>query len=777
MSELDFQDSESESIDIKGVLAKYLRYWYLFVLGVVLSLAIAYLYLRYATPLYSVSSTLLVKDDQQGANVLFSDLALLQNSKSMENEIIVLKSSTLMQRVLTELSLNTRYFVDGRVKSIELYGENRPIKVIASNLDSAALRKTFTIHVKDKNIFELEDEAGSATYQFGKQINKPYGSFTVLTVPGKVVAGKTITVLFQDIRKRAEYYNQALAIAPYNKSASVLVLSLVDAVPEKAEDIINKLTEVYIAGGVEDKKRLATSTIQFIDERLKYLTEELTAVEKDVEQYKKENELVDVSTAANLALSNTEAYRKQLADLAIQIDILESIESYITKEEKPVDLIPTSLSISDPTLGGLIANFNQLQLERQRLLQTAKPESPLVKNINVQLANLQENILENLRNVRRGLTISRNNLQASASQFRSKVQQAPTLEREMQVIGRQQGIKSELYLYLLQKREEAAISLAATVSNSRVIDPATKGDMPVDPKPQMVYLIALLVGLAVPFAGITVADLLNDKVQLVKDVEKKTATPILGELNHSDTFETVIVKKDSRTPVAEQFRLIRSNLQFATIGKENKVILITSSMTGEGKTFFSINLAASLMLTGKKVVIIGFDLRKPKLTQGLNLPNDMGITNYLISDQVGIEDIVQKVPEHPNLYVIGVGPIPPNPGELMMLPKIGVLIEQLKEVFDHVVIDTAPVGQVADAFALAPYIDSSIYLVRYNYTSKSQLAIIDDIYRSKKLKHPMIVLNDAKKGNSHGYGYGYGYGYGDDEKQGWRKSLKKRVNA
>ena len=292
--------------------------------------------------------------------------------------------------------------------------------------------------------------------------------------------------------------------------------------------------------------------------------------------------------------------------------------------------------------------------------------------------------------------------------------------------------------------------------------------------------MALLAGLAIPFAGIFLRDMLNDTVQELRDVEKGTTTPILGEIGHNESGKMLVITQESRSSSAELFRLLRANLQFAAGGKENKVILVTSSMSGEGKTFFSLNLAASLVMTGKKVVVLGFDLRKPKLTQGVNLPNNIGITNYLISDTVQIEDLIQFAPEMPELAIIGSGPIPPNPAELMLLPKIGILLEELKANFDYIILDSSPVGQVADTLALAPYIDSSLYIIRYNYTHKKQLQIIDDLYKTRKLKHPMIVLNDAKKSNSYGYSYGYGYGYGnyyEEESKGLSSRLKKLVKG
>ena len=761
MAEKEIVQFQPEDIDIKGMLMKYLRYWYFFAIGVFFCLGIAFIYLRYSTPQYSISSTLLIKDDKKGpdlsGNTVFSDLDLFQSSKNINNEIQVLKSKSLMLRVLKELDLYTSFYVEGDVKTSEIYGRFVPVKVIVHEIDSAAFNKIVTLQFKDNNHYELQEGNGSeaTAHQFGEEIKVPFGRFTIVAT----TAGSTesIKIKIHDIRKLANLYNSQLNVVPVNKDASVLNINLTDPVPEKGKDIIDKLVEVYNKEAVEDKNQIAANTIEFIDERLKFLTAELTGVEKDVEQYKKRNELTDVSSEAHLYLQRASEYNKQLAEFEIQLDVLNSIESYLKSQDIQFGLVPSTLSIQDPTLLGLIGRFNELQLDRERMLRTTQPNNPLVQNMSEQLGNLRLNILENLQNIQKGLEITRKNLQASSAQFETRIQQVPSIERELLEINRQQGIKEGLYLYLLQKREEAALSLAATVSNSRIIDSAMAGDFPVKPKRQLIYILAILVGLSIPFAGLYLQDMLNDKVQEAKDVGKGTATPILGEIAHKRTDDILVVTLESKSPVAELFRLIRANLQFATAGKENKVILVTSSMSGEGKTFFSLNLAASLVLSGKKAIVMDFDFRKPGLTKSLGLQSDLGITNYLISDGLKIDDLIKPSPVLPNLFIVGSGPVPPNPAELMLLPKIKELINGLKEKFDFILIDTSPVGQVADALSLAPYINSSLFLVRYNYTHKEQLKIVDDIYKNQKLKHTMIVLNDARKGNTYGYGYGYGY--------------------
>lgn len=761
------KSERTEPKDLKGIINQYLQYWYLFVLGAVLSIGTAYVYLRYyAIPLYSISSTILIKDDKAGGDLAgaggLGDFGIGKSSKNINNEIEVLLSKTLMERVIAELSLNVSYFIEGRVRDIEVYGKNVPIKLIINSLDSAAYGRAVSIRFKNNNSYELEEVDGKVSqHEFGQQVKKHYATFTVVAAPGAsrnaISSGQKIIFVFQDTKKVADYYNQAIMIYPNREDASVLRISLTDPIPEKGKSIINKLIEVYNKEAIEDKNIIATSTIDFLDDRLQYVTIELTEVEKDVEKYKRINELTDVSTQASNYLEQASDYNKQLSEWAIQIDVLESIERYLSKSTNQYKLVPSTLNIQDPTLLGLISKFNELQLERERILRTTFPDNPLVLDLNEQLANLSHNILENLKNIKEGLVITSNNLKASSGQFKSRISKVPSMERELLEINRQQSIKQNLYLYLLQKREESAISLASNVTNSRIIDPAMSSDYPISPNSRNIYLISLLLGLGLPFGIVFFRNLLNDKVQDRKDVEQITGTPILGELSHNNTKETLLVKQGSRIPIVEMFRLIRTKLHFAAIDKENKIILVTSGISGEGKTFFSINLAASLVLTGKKVVLLELDLRNPKLLKGLNLPKGLGITDYLVSTDVYLTDLLMPQEEVPGLYVVGAGPIPPDPAELMMSPKLAHLISELKESFDHVIIDSAPVGQVADAFSLSPLIDSTIYLVRYNYTLKKQIELIEDIYRNKLLRHPLIVMNDAKKQQGERYVYSYGY--------------------
>ena len=767
--------NQADYIDVRQLLFKYSRHWRLFTASILLCLAGAAYYLFRATPQYMVESTLLLKNSDQESNSLkkasnLGEIQLFDTKQDIDNEIEVLKSKSLMQQVLTELNMSVSYFEEGKLRDIELYGQDLPFRVSIDKLHPTAYEEFVTITRKTSNTFELLSKEGEASlHKYGEEISKPYGIYTIIAAPiglSEKRSQEPVKVQFNDLARLANAYNERLKVETVNKRASVIRISLIESVPERGVAIINKLLDVYGKKALEDRNTVANTTIAFVDERLSLLTSELSDVEQDVAVYKRRNEVTNVTTDADQYVAQASEYTRQLSELNIQIDVLESIEDYINKQQGKYELVPSTLSIQDPTLVQLISKYNDLQMERERMLRTTLPNNPLVRDLNEQLSSLQLNILENLHNIKNGLTITRKNLESTSGRFRSQIQKVPSIEKDLLEINRQQGLKEDLYLYLLQKREESALALEITVSKSRLLDPATPGEYPVSPKKLLVYLFALIVGVGAPFSFVYVKDALNDKVQSKRDVQRLTQTPILGEISLNTTGTTLVVKEESGSSVAELFRLVRSNLQFATAGKENKVVLITSSTSGEGKTFFSINLAASLTLIGKKVCLLELDLRKPGMFKQLEMTPGTGISDYLVAtDKIAIEDIIKPMDNVPGLYVASCGSIPPNPAELMMSDNLAHLIRELRASFDYVIIDTAPVGKVADAYSLSSVIDSTLYIVRYNYTTKAQLELIEEIYTQKKFAHPMVIVNGVKEGTKHAYGYGYNYGYEKSRKE------------
>lgn len=740
----------------RDIIGKYLQYWYLFIIAVVICLLIAFLQLRYATPIYEVTSSILIKGEEKSAGNdrgSIKDLELIKSGQKVDNKIEELKSRTLLERVVSELSLNTLYYLDGSFKDTEIFGKDVPIRVIFEKEGPSVYGEELIIQINDGQTFTLKDNTTASKYKFGQTIRRNYGEFTVIksenfhdTSPIKVKVAKSSSL--------AGSIRASLVINSVSEDTDVLKLSLQTPVPQKGVAILNKLIEVANKEELEDKNRIANNTIKFIDERLKFLTQDLTGVEKSVEALKQQNTLTDVGSNAQMYLEKSGASSQQLADAEIQLNVLQSLERYINQSNGR-ELVPSSLGIQDVTLSGLISKYNELQLERQRILRTAQEGNPVVTNIDQQLTGLQGSIRENLNNIRRSLEITRNNYRANTSEFESKIRTVPSVERELQQIQRDQSVKQNLYLYLLQKREESSLALAATVNNSRIIENVNVNPIPVSPKKQLIYLCAFVIGIGLPVVGIYTKDLLNNKVQGTRDISQYTNIKILGEISHSEVKGNLVVKPNSRTTISELFRLIRTNLNFYTADINNKVILVTSTMSGEGKTFFCANLGSTLALTNKKVVILEFDLRSPKLLDGLEVSSNVGITNFIMEADTSIEELVKPINGTPNLYVIAAGEVTTNPSELLLHERVGRLIAELRESFDYIILDTSPVGQVADAFSLVPYTDSSIYLIRHNYTLKNHLQILNEM--SERLKNPMIVLNDAEINNYNGYGYGYGY--------------------
>ena len=758
--------AKNKSMDFRKLVTAYLKYWYLFIIGSILCLTLAFIYLRYkAIAQYNVTSTLLISDKERGgttsgASNSFNDLGLITPNTNIADQIGILKSFSLWHKVMGELPLDVNYQLKGRVKDISIYEKNSPIQVVLNNSVKHSNGIPIGLRVKSNTSFELietgqDGESQNKIYDFGQEIKRPYGSFTVINNTDKTVDDYDGYIIFQftDIDQLASDYSTSLKVESVNEAGGLLQLSLMDAIPHRGEDILNKLMEVYKDEAVAYKNKLANASLDLIDDRLSLLTNELNNVEKNVEEYKQKNDLTNVTSDAEMYLQQASQYKRQMSEYDIQIDVLNSIQNYLESGDESTT-VPSSLNISDATLVSLIGKFNDLQIQRRRMLETTPKNNPVVVDMDKQISSLKTNILENLKNVKNGLIITRNNLRSNSLRYQSQISKVPTAERGLTEISREKSTKQEIYLYLLQKREEEALSVSSAVANSRIIDPARSLPYPSSPNKTSLYLGSLIFGLFVPFSFVYVKQKMNNKVRDINDIEELTATPILGKVAHNGEKNNLVTKSKMNNQVAELFRLIRFNLKFIAGSSPNQVILITSSNKGEGKTFFTINLGASLATSGKKVVALSFDLRAPKLLKDLGIAESKGITDYIVDEDNSIQKMIRPCPEISNFDIIGSGSIPPNPGEIMLSPKIKDLIDELRAQYDYVLIDSAPVGKVADAYSLQPYIDTTIFIVRQNYTRKSDLDTLNTIYVDKKLNSPLIILNDVHMRKEEHYGYG-----------------------
>jgi capsular exopolysaccharide synthesis family protein len=563
-------------------------------------------------------------------------------------------------------------------------------------------------------------------------------------------------------------YRNALQIQTVSKNSSVLQLSLTDPVKPKAIEILNNLVAQYNNDAVEDKNLMAKNTNEFINQRILIVNEELSSVEKGAEQFKTENQLTDLATEAGLAVRSKSELEKRVLDLSTQLKLAEYVSDYVNAN--PGELIPANLGIGDATIDGNTTKYNQLVLERNRILKGSSEINPVIINLNGQIKNLEESIKQSLINSKVSLKISLNAIRGQESRFASTISEVPQQERAFRGIQRQQQIMESIYLYLLQKREENAITLAVTLPSAKIIDNAYGSNIPVAPKGNIIYLVALLFGLLIPFGVIYVLTLLDNKVHSRKDLEFMVKAPILGDVPNTKSGNKIVVSDTDRSSIAESFRLLRTNINFMLTGvKEGgKTIFVTSTIGGEGKTFVSINLAAVLALTDKKVLLIGADIRKPKIGDYLDLKYEKGLTHYLMDNALKVTDIIESV-SNVNFDFIGSNLIPPNPSELLMNGRFEEVLDYGKQYYDYVIVDTAPVNLVTDTLLLSHLADMFIYVVRANYLDKRLLSIPKMMYEDKRLPNMSMLVNSTDL--ERGYGYGYG-GYSEEEiKKPWYKIL------
>lgn len=775
------QENHESDFNIREQIEKYLVHWKWFLLSVIVVLGLAFLYLRYSTPLYKATATILVKDDKKGGLAselsVLSDLGVGTSKSNVDNEVEILKSRTLTEKTVSKLHLNIHYLSHGRVKSSELYKAS-PIVVVYSPANEQYKKEvhTFTIESVNANKFKLfkTEDKELGTFSYGSLIKIPEGTLSVTKVDIADKSSFSIDCNIYPVETMTTYYRGALGISPVGKNTSVIELSVVDQNSQRAADFLNTLVEIYNDDAIEDKNLVAEKTSQFISTRLGLITEELTDVEKDVEGFKKQNNLTDIPTEATMFLENASEYEKKQIETEIQLNVVASMRQFLNSSG-PGDLIPSNLLSTQSEASELIMEYNRLVIEYNRIAAGATAENPVVVNAAKKIQAMKSNISQSLARMQSSLTITKKNLDQQGSVLGNKKARVPRLEREFRIIDRQQKVKEALYLYLLQKREETALTLAATEQSAKVIDSSYFSGIPVSPKKSMIYLIALVIGLAIPAAIIYLQELLNTKIKSRLDIEKRLAIPFLGDVPKSDSHEEMI-NTNSRSGSAEAIRIVRTNLEFMLTGtstERGKVIFVTSTIPGEGKTFISVNLAGTIALSGKKVLLVGMDIRNPKLAEYIPIRSE-GVTNYLSKQDKDLSSYITKLDNFEDFHVLSSGVIPPNPVELLMNDKINKMFAELKETYDYIIVDTAPVSVVTDTLLIAKNADAFIYVVRANYLDKRLLHVPEMFYNQKKLPNMSLVLNATEVMNK-GYGYGYGYGYGADvEVKPWYKTLFKK---
>jgi tyrosine-protein kinase Etk/Wzc len=780
-----FEDGLQKEFELKAFLDKYLFHWKWFVLSVCIGLIGAYVYLKYALPQYQATTTILVKDDSKGGMLsemsVFADMGLGTGMKSnLDNEIEILKSRSLVENTVKKLNLNMSLVVKGKVVDREIY-QNTPIEVFFTDKTNHFYESSINLNFTELNgnTFELENVSGSPTiflsakseFHYGEQIATKFGNLTINKARLKENqfhdGSKSLSIEVHPLDNVVSSFKGRLKVEPVNKSSSVVAISITDPLTNKSEIFLDNLVEIYNENAATDQNFISENTSIFIANRLKLITQELDGVEQDVESFKKSNNVTDIESEAKLYIEGSNEYDKKSVEAEIQLNVVSSMLDFIKKSTNS-DLLPTNIISGEGDASGLISSYNQLVLDRNRILKSATAVNPSVVKMDQQISSLKNTVVSSLKRMQSSLTIQKRDLNRNEGILNSKIGKIPVQERQFRVIARQQKVKEELYLYLLQKREETAISLSATEPNARVVDSAKTNKSPIFPKKNTIYLVSLLMGLLLPFVVIYTNDLLDTKIKSRLDLDEKTNIPFIGDIPTSDT-PSEIIKSESRTSSAEALRIIRTNLEFMLSKVPTgvaKTIFVTSTFPKEGKTFVSVNLAATFALSGKKVLLVGMDIRDPKLEEYLTLPN-RGLTNYLSSKDLVLEDLIVKHDGYEEFHILPAGIIPPNPAELLMNKKVDVLFKNIKTQYDYIIVDTAPVSLVADTLLIANNADCFIYVVRANFLEKRMLNIANILYKEQKLPNMCILLNDTD--SQKGYGYGYGYGMKEEEKPWYKK--------
>ncbi len=781
---------QEEQVDYKALFFKYLIHWKWFVASIVVCLTGGWIYLHYTTPVYSITGSVIIKDNKKNNSVStgladLEDLGFYSSTNNFDNEVEVLHSRTLLKKVVEELDLYINYRTRENLRPVELY-KDTPVKVWltpeeAEKLPNGAAVLEVVLKPGGKLSVSTEIDEQEFKQDFDKLpalLTTPYGTFSFTPGDSAIVEKEQeITVTVAAPRIMANGYANALSVEPTSKTTTIAQISLENTSPQRGVDFINKLIEIYNRDANDDKNEVASKTAEFIDERIKIINGELGTTEKELETFKRDAGLTDLKSDAQLALSENSEYEKKRAENSTQLRLVQFLSEYANNPDHAYEVLPVNVGLTDTGLTELINRYNEMLLERKRLLRTSSESNPVVVNLDASIRAMRSNVQTTILSVQKGLMITKADLERQAGKYAGRITSAPGQERQLVSISRQQEIKAGLYLMLLQKREENAITLASTANNARIVDEAQVGLLPVSPKGKLIYLIAFVLGIAIPVGIIYIIELLRYKIEDRSDVEKLTTVPIIGDIPASDNMPkegSVVVHENQNDMMAETFRNVRTNVQYM-LGNNQKVVLITSTTSGEGKSFVAANLAISFALLGKKVVIVGLDIRKPGLNKAFQMSHkEDGITRYLADpEHTDLMSLLQQSNVTPNLYILPGGAIPPNPTELVARDSLVQAVDRLKKEFDYVILDTAPIGMVTDTQLISRVADMSIYVCRAGYTPKAGYLFINELRDHKKLPNLCTIINDVniKTGKygygtygKYGYGRTYGYGYGYDEK-------------
>jgi capsular exopolysaccharide synthesis family protein len=769
------QNDNKPKFSVREILVKYLSHFPLFILSMVLCLGAALMYIRYKVPIYKASVQLLVRNSEKAGNQsdLISEAVSGVRSINLDNEMQLIRTKRLLEKVVQLGEFNVIYSKEGNIKTSDAY-KATPFYFHALHIPDSSLIYTFKIKKYNNVGGEIELKNKTKQFTWGDSINLYNFSFRLNK--NEVIAKDATTdpyiIRWLPVQYAAGIMQSNLTIGTLSQKTSVLVLGLSGESRTKVFDFLNLFVQEIINTNIESKKENAKNTVNFINNRLDIVSKELSSLESEIRDYKKNNRFFDTQSEYLYIQNRLTDAEKVVLTLQLEIENLNQIDDYLRNNRSigKSKVIPSNLGVDDMSYNTMIQRYNDLQIQKEKLDYVAYEDNPSALELENQILQLKQSILEAGAILKQSKKLKISTYENRSDVDMEKLGSLPDKELELININRQKGVKEKLYLYLLQKGEETAIASVSTESNYQELDPAYASFIPIEPKSSQIKTFAILLGLLIPIGIIYLLDLLNDKITTRQDIAEKSDIPIAGEISHVDNVGAIVVE-NSRNIVAEQFRILRSNLEFVLARKSSKqhatTILISSSISGEGKSFISLNFAAVLALTGKKVALLEFDLRKLKGIEFnendivIDENNNRGITNYLIGQTDDINTIYKPFKKHPQLHLYNTGPIPPNPAELIISDRMETLFQLLKEKYDYIVVDSAPVGLVSDSFALNKYVDSTLYVIRQRYTLKKQMEFINDLKRDGKLSNMAIVVNDVNLAGRYGYyGYGYGYGYG-----------------
>ncbi len=786
-SPVQAEQPEKSAFDFQTIYTMLVLNWKWFVLSVILCLGCGAIYLRYKTPTFQAQAKMLIKDDESnnratGKSTLLtaSNLGFMTNSAGIDNEMEILTSLSIAQQAVRDLKLYTTYKAKGKIKDQLMY-KTEPIFV---DLDPGHLEKLIypikLVITRDGNEYKVKgqytasafEETEKTVYEIEKTLNglparisTRVGTIT-LNANSQVAPmadGATIKVTIVAPKYMAMKYVKALSVSPTSKTTTIAQMVLTDEIPQRAVDYLRQLTVCYNRQANEDKNEIAVRTEEFINGRLEKINAELGSTEGSLEAYKKRNNMVELKMNAAQAVQNQDIFSQKLAEANTQVALLQSISQYMNDPANQYQTLPSNVGLTDQSATQLINKYNDIVLTRNRLLRSASESSPTVTPLTAQLDDLSASIRRAIAQAQKNMATQRQSVAEQYSKYVGQTSATPEQERILTQIGRQQDVKSGLYLMLLQKREENSISLAATADKGKLIDdPQYSGK--VSPRGSIIMLLALVLGFLIPGGILYIINFLKFRIEGHDDVEKLTKLPILADIavagEGTKTKGDIVVHENKNNQMEEVFRSLRTNLQFI-MSKDQKVILFTSSLSGEGKTFTAANLAVSFALLDKKVVLVGLDIRKPRLAELFEIKDHHhGITNLLSMANPTAEDVEKQILNsnvNDNLDILMAGPIPPNPTELIARPTLEMVIDTLKEKYDYVLIDSAPVGLITDTLQIGRVADATIIMCRADYTPKDSFNYINDLARDNKLPHMTIAINGIDMSKKK-YGYYYGYG-------------------